>query len=145
MSAPPASAADRAGSAAPPARDGEIAIREEFRAAQIAGTREALDLFIRRHPEHDLAERARGLLERLEREQRMSEDKHSRPLPPPRDGDIAIREEFAHAILAGEAAALELFIRRHPTHPLAEIAALMLERGLVGTTDDRHEHREERD
>ena len=145
MTTPPASAADRAGSAAPPARDGEIAIREEFRAAQIAGTREALDLFIRRHPEHDLAERARDLLERLEREQRMHEDERSRPLPGPRDGEIAIREEFAHAILKGEAGALELFIRRHPAHPLAEIAELMLARGLGGNTDDKREHREERD
>ena len=145
MSVTPAHADIRAGSAAPPARDGEIAIREEFRAAQVAGTRAALELFIRRHPDHALADRARDLLEQMERERLMSEDERSRPIPGPRDGEIAVREEFAHAILAGGAAALELFIRRHPTHPLAEIAALMLERGLVGTTDDRHEYREERD
>jgi hypothetical protein len=42
-----------------PARPGEIAVREEFEAARRAGTREAYDLFIARHPDHALAERAR--------------------------------------------------------------------------------------
>ena len=50
----------------------------------------------------------------------------------PRDGDIAIREEFANAVVAGEVAALQLFIRRHPEHALADIARILLERGLFG-------------
>lgn len=52
-------------------------------------------------------------------------------LDPPRarDGDVAIREEFDTAARAGTAAALELFIQRHPDHPLvpearARLAAL---------------------
>ena len=53
-----------------------------------------------------------------------------RPLP--RDGEIAIREEFANAVVAGEVAALQLFIRRHPDHALADIARIILERGLYG-------------
>ena len=53
-----------------------------------------------------------------------------RPLP--RDGDVAIREEFANAVVAGEVAALQLFIRRHPDHALADIARIILERGLYG-------------
>lgn len=54
----------------------------------------------------------------------------ARPLP--RDGEIAIREEFAAAVVKGETAALELFIRRHPQHKLAEIAQIMLVRGVFG-------------
>lgn len=42
-----------------PARDGNIAIREELDAARKAGTVEAYDLFIARHPDHPLAESAR--------------------------------------------------------------------------------------
>lgn len=42
-----------------PARDGNIAIREELDAARRAGTLAAWDLFIRRHPDHPLAEVAR--------------------------------------------------------------------------------------
>ena len=44
----------------PPARDGEIAIREEFDAACRLGTRVAYDQFIARHPEHPLAGKARA-------------------------------------------------------------------------------------
>lgn len=42
-----------------PARDGNIAIQEELDAARRAGTREAYDLFIARHPGHPLAAIAR--------------------------------------------------------------------------------------
>lgn len=52
--------------------------------------------------------------------------------PRPRDGDIAIREEFAAAVVKGEIAALKLFIRRHPQHALADIAQIMLEREIFG-------------
>ena len=55
----------------PPARDGNIAIREELDAARRAGTVEAYELFIARHPQHPLAEMAREELRRLtEREAR---------------------------------------------------------------------------
>lgn len=47
-----------------PARDGDIAIREELDAARKAGTRSAFDLFIARHPGHKLADTAR--IERAE-------------------------------------------------------------------------------
>ncbi len=46
----------------------------------------------------------------------------SDPLPEPRDGEIAVREEFDLAIAAGTADALSLFIRRHYGHPLADKA-----------------------
>ena len=42
-----------------PARDGDIAIREELEAARKARTLAAYDLFIARHPAHPLAETAR--------------------------------------------------------------------------------------
>lgn len=48
-----------------PARDGNIAIREELEAARKAGTPAAYDLFIARHPGHPLAEVARRERERL--------------------------------------------------------------------------------
>lgn len=52
---------------AAPARDGEVAIREEFDLAVKRGTREALELFIRRHPEHALAKEAGKLIEKMEK------------------------------------------------------------------------------
>lgn len=42
-----------------PARDGDVAIREELCAARKAGTLAAYDLFIARHPDHPLARTAR--------------------------------------------------------------------------------------
>lgn len=42
-----------------PARDGDVAIRQEFEAAQAQATDAALRLFIRRHPDHPLAAKAR--------------------------------------------------------------------------------------
>jgi hypothetical protein len=50
--------AQRAPTAAP-ARDGDIAIREEYEAARRVGTAAAYDLFLARHPDHPLAETAR--------------------------------------------------------------------------------------
>ncbi|QCK88178.1 hypothetical protein E8L99_21640 [Phreatobacter aquaticus] len=47
----------------PRVRPGHIAVREEFDAAIAAGRREALELFIARHPAESLAEEARRRLE----------------------------------------------------------------------------------
>jgi hypothetical protein len=41
---------------------------------------------------------------------------------PARPGDVAIREELDAARAAGTRAAYELFIARHPGHPLAAAA-----------------------
>jgi hypothetical protein len=43
-----------------PARDPQIAVQEEFDAAARAGTLEAWDLFLARHPDNPLADRARA-------------------------------------------------------------------------------------
>ena len=59
-------------------------------------------------------------------------DIRSTDLPPPRDGDVAIREELDAARRAGTRAALDLFIARHPRHPLADIARRERER-LAGS------------
>jgi len=53
----------------PPARDGNIAIREELDAARKASTLAAYDLFIARHPDHPLAREARREREQLVRAQ----------------------------------------------------------------------------
>ena len=47
---------------------------------------------------------------------------HSPPMPPPRDGQVAVQEEFDAAAKADTAAAWDLFIRRHPDNPLTERA-----------------------
>ncbi|MDQ0320134.1 hypothetical protein QO002_002272 [Pararhizobium capsulatum DSM 1112] len=47
-----------------PAPDGEVAIRKEYEGTVRHGTREAFELFIRRHPEHPLADEARAWLAR---------------------------------------------------------------------------------
>jgi hypothetical protein len=44
------------------------------------------------------------------------------PIAPARDGDIAIRQELDAARRAGTVEAYDLFIARHPGHPLVEIA-----------------------
>ena len=54
MSDPP-----RRSSALPRPRDGNVAIRQELEAARRAGTVEAYDLFLARHPDHPLAAVAR--------------------------------------------------------------------------------------
>jgi hypothetical protein len=51
----------------PMARDPAVAVAEEYEAAHRKGTREALELFIARHPDDPLAEQARVELKRLSR------------------------------------------------------------------------------
>ena len=43
-------------------------------------------------------------------------------VPPARPGDVAIYEELVAARATRRPAAYELFIARHPSHPLARIA-----------------------
>jgi hypothetical protein len=45
---------------------------------------------------------------------------------PPRDGNIAVQEEYDAAIAKNSVEALELFIARHPDHPLAGEAKRLL-------------------
>ncbi|WP_075288833.1 hypothetical protein [Pararhizobium arenae] len=47
-----------------PAPDGEAAVRREYEGVVRKGTREGYELFIRRHPDHPLAEDARSWLSR---------------------------------------------------------------------------------
>jgi hypothetical protein len=51
----------------PPARDPAIAVAEEYELARRKGTAEALELFIARHGDDPLAEKARAELRRLSR------------------------------------------------------------------------------
>jgi len=51
---------------------------------------------------------------------------------PARDGNIAIKEEFDLAVEANTAEALQLFIQRHPEHPLAVEAKKVLENAIEG-------------
>ncbi len=51
----------------PPPRDPSIAVAEEYEAARAKGTAEALELFITRHSDDPLAEKARADLKRLAR------------------------------------------------------------------------------
>lgn len=44
------------------------------------------------------------------------------PVPPARDGNIAIQEELSAARAKASVAAYDLFIARHPDHPLARKA-----------------------
>jgi len=46
----------------------------------------------------------------------------SPPIAPARDGNIAIQEELCAARKKGTMDAYDLFIARHPDHPLAEVA-----------------------
>jgi hypothetical protein len=64
-SAANASAAMNPSQQVPPARDGDVAIRQELCAARKADTVEAYDLFIARHSGHPLAEEARKHRARL--------------------------------------------------------------------------------
>jgi hypothetical protein len=52
----------------------------------------------------------------------MSETEPPAGLPRARDGNIAIAQELEAARRAGTVAAYDLFIARHPDHPLAETA-----------------------
>jgi len=56
------------------------------------------------------------------REDAVPGPRHTTPLPPPRDGNIAIREELDAARRADTVAAYDLFIARHPDHPLTRTA-----------------------
>lgn len=47
-----------------PAPDGEAAIRKEYAGVVAKNTSEAYELFIRRHPDHPLADEARAWLKR---------------------------------------------------------------------------------
>lgn len=49
-------------------RDPNIAVMEEYKLFKKRGTREALELFIARHPDHALAERARQDLIEMDKE-----------------------------------------------------------------------------
>ena len=51
----------------PPARAPEIAVAEEYQAAQQRGTAQALELFLARHPDSAYAEKARADLRLLSR------------------------------------------------------------------------------
>lgn len=49
-------------------------------------------------------------------------DERTTPLPPARDGNVAIREELDAARRSATLAAYDLFIARHPGHPLEAVA-----------------------
>ena len=49
-----------------PTRDGNIAIQEELDLAVLKNSQEALELFIRRHPDHKLVKSAKLHLNKLE-------------------------------------------------------------------------------
>jgi hypothetical protein len=51
----------------PPARNSEAAVEEEYQMARQRGTVQALELFVARHPDSALAEKARADLRRLQR------------------------------------------------------------------------------
>jgi hypothetical protein len=59
--------ADARANTTPPARDPEAAVAEEYQAARLRGTAEALELFIARHPDSALAEKARAELRQRRR------------------------------------------------------------------------------
>ena len=48
--------------------------------------------------------------------------------PPARNPEAALEEEYQIALRQGTSQALELFIARHPDHPLAETARADLKR-----------------
>lgn len=50
------------------------------------------------------------------------EPKRESGVPPARDGNIAIQQELCAAREVRTSQAYDLFIARHPNHPLAEIA-----------------------
>jgi hypothetical protein len=51
----------------PPARDPEIAVQEEYQMARRNGGAQALELFIARHPDSPLADKARADLSSMKR------------------------------------------------------------------------------
>ena len=58
----------------------------------------------------------------------VAQTKRSQTLLPPRDPEIAVREEYELARSRRSAAAMELFITRHADHPLAAEARRELKR-----------------
>ena len=58
---------------------------------------------------------------------RMAESSELGGNAPARDGNIAIQEEYDLAIEADTQEALQLFILRHPDHPLAALAKEILQ------------------
>lgn len=48
--------------------------------------------------------------------------RHSLPMPPPRSGDAAVQEEYEAALRRNTREAYDLFIARHPEHPLSRLA-----------------------
>jgi hypothetical protein len=57
----------------------------------------------------------------------------SGPMAPIRDPDVTVHEELDGARRSGTVAAYDLFLARHPDHPLAQIARR--ERALVDDSD----------
>jgi hypothetical protein len=53
------------GNTTPPARDPKLAVEEEYQLARTQNTVQALKLFIARHPDDPLAEKARADLQGL--------------------------------------------------------------------------------
>jgi hypothetical protein len=51
----------------PPARNPDVAVAEEYEIARRSGTPEAFELFIARHPDSALADRARSELRQMKR------------------------------------------------------------------------------
>jgi len=51
----------------PPARDPQLAVEEEYQLARQRGTAQALELFMARHPDSPLAEKARADLAAMKR------------------------------------------------------------------------------
>ena len=52
----------------------------------------------------------------------MQDSAQMAPVPRARDGNVAIRQELCAARKAGTLEVYDLFIARHPDHPLAKIA-----------------------
>ena len=61
--------------------------------------------------------------------------RRSTDLPPPRDPDVAVRQQFEAARRAGTAAAYDLFIARNSDHDLAKVARR--ERARLATSPRR--------
>ena len=55
-------------------------------------------------------------------------DMRSTDMPRPRDGDVAIRQELEAAGRSGTLAAYDIFLARHPDHPLAAAASREMQR-----------------
>ncbi len=94
----------------PPPPDYERVMEKEFEAALREGSNAALIRFIARHPDHPLADRARGLLSN-----RDGLDTGASPTDP----DAGVYAAFDRARRQNTVAAFRNFIASHPGHPLA--------------------------